>query len=408
MAGQSTMRRRALRRAGMPPGAPRRRRWWPRRRWLQGLLVLALGGALLVGSSLAQALMAPGTDSAAARLAEWARFHGLGWVVSDLEQAQYALSPPAVGGTPTGGIPQVQPDGPATAAGPQRTAIPRPEAVRRLSAAPAPLTLQAQPPLPGEGRWQTLVQVHGDPAIRAAFLRPDSVHTSYVTGVAWLDQHLLRFSLHPGTQVPGGTGWPVAPTVPRSARSALIATFNSGFTMQDARGGYWQGGQQVGTLRRGAAAMVFYRDGHLDVVKWGRDARLGPDVVAVRQNLDLLVDGGRLSPDLDSTTTSTWGKTLGNRAYVWRSAVGVRADGSVVVVVGASLSVRSLATLVRDAGAVRAMELDINTSWTNFMTYTHPSPGTAVPHMLTSDERPRPDRYLYPSSRDFVSVVARP
>jgi hypothetical protein len=53
------------------------------------------------------------------------------------------------------------------------------------------------------------------------------------------------------------------------------------------------------------------------------------------------------------------------------------------------------------------MELDINQSWTNFITYTHPRNGVAVPHMLTKDEHPNPYRYLQPSSRDFVAVLTR-
>ena len=53
------------------------------------------------------------------------------------------------------------------------------------------------------------------------------------------------------------------------------------------------------------------------------------------------------------------------------------------------------------------MELDINQSWTNFITYTHPSNGVAVPHMITQDEQPNPFRYLQPSARDFVAVLAR-
>jgi len=56
---------------------------------------------------------------------------------------------------------------------------------------------------------------------------------------------------------------------------------------------------------------------------------------------------------------------------------------------------------------VRAMELDINQSWTNFITYTHPGKGVAVPRMLTNNEHPNPYRYLQPSSRDFVAVLAR-
>ena len=58
------------------------------------------------------------------------------------------------------------------------------------------------------------------------------------------------------------------------------------------------------------------------------------------------------------------------------------------------MSVRTLANIVLAAGAVRAMELDINPTWTNFMTYGHPSKGVAVPHMLTRDEQPNPYRYL--------------
>jgi hypothetical protein len=56
---------------------------------------------------------------------------------------------------------------------------------------------------------------------------------------------------------------------------------------------------------------------------------------------------------------------------------------------------------------VRAMELDINPQWTNFITYTHPRSGEAVPHMLTRDEQAYPYRYLQPSTRDFVAVLAR-
>ncbi len=70
------------------------------------------------------------------------------------------------------------------------------------------------------------------------------------------------------------------------------------------------------------------------------------------------------------------------------------------------MSVPTLAKIVHDAGAVTAMELDINKAWTNFITYTHPS-GVAVPHMLTRDEHPNPYRYLQPSSRDFVAVFPR-
>ena len=376
-----------------PPGSgvsgPSRRRFWARR---AGVVVVVL--LLWLTWSIGGALMAPGTDPTAARLAEWGRFHGLGWAVSGLEKAQYQLDPPKVGGSLSGGIPKVSAAGPT----PSNRAVSAP--------IPSPIPPQAQPPLPDEGVWQPLVSLHGEPAIRAAFLRPDAQLTSSRVGVAWREQKLVRLVLHPGYQVPGGTGWSQPFEVPASERDSLLATFNSGFTMVDANGGYWQDGKTAVPLRSGAASMVLYKDGRVDVVKWN-GARPGPDVSAVRQNLGLLVDNGTLSPDVDSTTTNTWGKTLGNKTYVWRSALGIRKDGSLVFVVGASMSVRTLANIVRDAGAVRAMELDINNSWTNFMTYDHPSKGVAVPHMLTKDEKPNPRRYLQPSTRDFVAVLPR-
>ncbi len=347
--------------------------------------------------SIGGALTAPGTDSTAARLAEWARFHGLGGVVSAMEQVQYQLDPPKVGGTLASAIPRDV----ATV-----VAVPDPRPTRNHRVVPTPIPPQAQPGLPNEGTWQTLVSLNGEPAIQAAFLRPDAQHTSYLVGVALLDQKLVRMVLHPGYQVPGGSGWSQPFEVPTAERDSLLATFNSGFTMVDANGGYWQDGKTAQPLRAGAASMVLYRDGHVDVVSWDGSPP-GPDVAAVRQNLRLLVDNGTIASDVDSTTVTTWGKTIGNATFVWRTALGIRADGSLVFVVGNSMSVRTLATIVRDAGAVRAMELDINKSWTNFMTYAHPSAGVAVPTMLTPDAAPNPNRYLQPSTRDFVAVFPR-
>jgi hypothetical protein len=222
-----------------------------------------------------------------------------------------------------------------------------------------------------------------------------------------MDQRLVRFVLHPGTQQPGGSGWAEQDQVPAKGRDRLLATFNSGFRIADAHGGYWQAGKLAGGLRAGAASLVVYRDGHVDVGQWGRDVRLSSDVVAVRQNLDLLVDGGRLSSQVNAANTRAWGVTVGNAAYVWRSAVGVRPDGSLVYVAGNALSVASLGRIILAAGAVRAMELDINRDWTSFMTYAHPPGGAVSPRLLTSDEHPNPYRYLSPSSRDFVAVYRR-
>src|SRR5450759_3891564 len=63
---------------------PSRRRFWVRR---VGVLMVVL--LLWPIWSIGGALTAPGTDSTSARLAAWARFNGMGWVVSGLEPVSY-------------------------------------------------------------------------------------------------------------------------------------------------------------------------------------------------------------------------------------------------------------------------------------------------------------------------------
>jgi hypothetical protein len=136
-------------------------------------------------------------------------------------------------------------------------------------------------------------------------------------------------------------------------------------------------------------------------------------VVAARQNLDLLVDGGKPVPGLNATDTSKWGFTLGNQIFVWRSGVGVTADGALVYVGGPGLNITTLANLLVRAGAVRAMELDINTDWVNFATYSPTAPlGVASPNNgtdLLSSMAATPQRYFEPWwGRDFFTMSARP
>lgn len=365
------------------------------------VLAVLLVIVVWLGGSLGAALLAPGTDPVAARVAEWGRVHGLGWAVTGMEQAQYQLTKPKTGGTVAGGLPTVGHTDPS--AKPTQSATQPPA----TTAAPTPLTpLVTSSALAGEGQWHDLYAVHGQPAARVAFLRPDSLHTSYYVQVIWMDPRLLSFTLYPGYKVPGpSAGGPN--TIPAAKLGSVLATFNSGFLMSDAQGGYWQNGHAVVPLRTGAASMVLTTDGHIRVEAWPGGTP-GAGIAAVRQNLDPLIQHGVISPAATQANSSAWGKTVGNTAYVWRSGIGVRADGSIVSVVGPAMDVASLAQVLHDAGAVTAMELDINPSWTNYITYSHPTPTTATPTVLPPlNPYVQANRYLQPSSRDFVAVYPR-
>jgi hypothetical protein len=117
------------------------------------------------------------------------------------------------------------------------------------------------------------------------------------------------------------------------------------------------------------------------------------------------VTGGKVAANLDSNVQSTWGATIGGAAAVWRSGIGVTAQGDLVYVMGDAMSVSDLADILRRAGAVTGMQLDINQAWVSYMYYTH-SGSNAVPHKLGKFQRPV-DRYFSHASRDFISVFAR-
>lgn len=269
-----------------------------------------------VAWSIGRALTAPGTDSLSARLAEWGRDHGLGVVVLGLEKLQYDLHKPRVGGEPPSGLLRRR-TSPLPSAGSASGAVPRREAGPSLK----PLRPIAHPALTGEGVWRPVVRVHGQPAVEAAYMRPDAQRTSYLTGIAWMSSKLLRFQLHPGYAEPGGT-WPVPDWIPPNHRRGLVATWNGAFKLADSRGGFYLDGRTAGSLVTGAASEVLYRNGTMTVGSWNREVHMTPAVVGVRQNLGLLIDHGRIKTDVNSSPLFHWGLTLGGAYYVFRSGVG--------------------------------------------------------------------------------------
>ncbi|MGD0985689.1 MAG: phosphodiester glycosidase family protein [Acidimicrobiales bacterium] len=359
--------------------------------------------------SLGSALTNPALGlSVPARFAEWLRDNGGGSLVNTAENWWYSHHQPAVGGRPSA------------------EALPSPQHTRVLATGvrhdspvhlpvPAPLTPFASPALPGEGSWRPVGRlVRGVPAVYETFLRPDSIHTSVVDGIAWMDTKLLSATLYSGSYIPGGGPYTYTAPVQPSAAASLVAAFNAGFRMQDANGGYYTQGQTIIPLRAGAASFVIYRNGRAIVGAWGTDVKMSSDVVAVRQNLSLLVEDGRPVSGLNANDTTTWGNTLGNRVYVSRSGIGITSDGALVYVGGPSLNITDLANLLVRAGAVRAMELDINTDWVNYATFAPPTPtGLASPTNGTdllplADMAGPPTRYFDTWwARDFITMSAR-
>ncbi len=284
---------------------------------------------------------------------------------------------------------------------------------------PADLAPFRGPRAAGQGIWRAAGRrVDGKPAVYETTLVPPA--GSQPAGIAWMDTRLLAARLYSGSESPGGGPYRyTAPIHPSSARN-LVAAFNGGFKMRAAKGGYYTEGRVIDRLRRGAASLVIYAGGSVDIGAWGSGVDMTPQVVAVRQNLVPLVAGGRPTPRARSADWHAWGSTCGESScahsvpgieHQWRSGLGITSQGALVYTQGPALDPQQLAALLVRAGVIRGMELDINPTWPIFATYDPPGAhGLAAPsngHLLTATVR-RPDTFFDAWwARDFVTMSAR-
>ena len=379
---------------------------------LLAVTVITWAAALWVGATLGATAANSDGEPKAVIVATWMRDNNMGFIVARLEDLYYRfIDTPDVGGTPTisadigaedaagiGVIPTPEP----TAQKPGRA--PKP-AISHLDP-PPPITPPVADPEAKEGEWQPVgTRVEGIPAVYVTRVRADDVHTKYYASVMWIDTSLAKAVFVPGYQEPGGPN-PFNGALPEELWPDVLANFNGAFRLGDSMGGYYYDGEMVRPLVDGKASAVLYKDGKITVGKWGRDVRMSDDVLAVRQNLDLIVDGGE-SKVKNASDHYVWGATTEGESLAWRAAMGQRPDGSIIYVGSPYLSAQGLAdTLVR-AGVERAMVLDMNNWWTAGFYFRHEPDGTPVCRKLDPAIQEGCDRFLKPYKRDSFHFVAR-
>ncbi|HWX45631.1 MAG TPA: hypothetical protein VNY52_09960 [Solirubrobacteraceae bacterium] len=379
-----------------PPKPPTPRATRRVRRVLVTACVLALVPALI---SYASAMLAPSNSSLGIRSVEWLRDHGAAGLVTKIESIYYSLEAPAKGGPGLHALPRVGLSSGLAGgvAGGPVPVVDRPPRVAPLS----------RPTLPGEGVWHPtqVGESRNDPPLLLTTFRSDpSEYPRLVAGVAWINTSRTTVSLYAGRLEPSVELPLRGPMeVPASYRHKLLATFNSGFKLADANGGWALDGHTYAPMRENQATFVRYANGRYDVTAWHGGPDVPPGVVFARQNLPLIVSGGRPNPNLNDGPE--WGATLGNAVQVWRSGIGVDSHGNLIYAAADYQTVGSLARILIHAGAVRAMELDINSYWVSFNAYAEP--GARQPSkLLEGMERPA-ERYLSPDDRDFFAIYSR-
>jgi hypothetical protein len=381
-----------LKRVVTPASPPRRRHRRPGKRTRRVLVVL-LCLMVLPAVSYVRALTYPGNASFSVRSVEWVREHGGSPVVDAIENWYYSRQQPSAAGAPQDSIDRSAP--PSASRGSGRVGLP--------TYLPAVHPLGSATPIAGEGVWTSTGVDH---RMWQTWVRPDPRHLPVVAAAVLVPQGSLALHLAAGTREPTlGLASAAQAQVPVAQRSRLAATFNSGFKMRDSRGGWQVGNRAAVRLVAGRASLVINRGGGWRIGAWGRDVAMTPDVVAVRQNLDLVVDHGRPAPGLGSNANGRWGTAHTQFQYTWRSGLGVDRHGDLVYVAGRSMTLATFASAMVRLGVVTGMQLDIHPHMVVFDLVSHRHGDTLSMTKLLSSMSAPARRYLAPDQRDFLYLT---
>ncbi len=294
------------------------------------------------------------------------------------------------------------------------TPTPTPPPKATLKAMPLiPMQSYVSPTLDGEGTWNVLEQAPGPysymPLDARAFIRPDPAFPYAVVTLLQFDNRFSRLHLVSGTQEPGGPLGAHGTGVIDStdlAGNTLLAALNGGFKYADGAYGLMTGGKVYVPAQPKAATIAITRDGQLIMGAWGVDPRLNnnnTDLVAWRQNASLLIDKGVINPL--TKDGAAWGGTILNSEYTWRSGLGVTAQGNLVYAAGNALVPETLGKALVAAGAVTAMETDINPFWVRAFLYQRDSKGTFTITKLNAQMQGTGYEYLNVDARDFFYLT---
>ena len=386
------------------------------RRWRRRRILIAAPFVVVVlwaGVSYTVWTLQPTSMTWGEHSAEWVRndvpFGN--WMVDQGEHAYYTANAPKTGGPqlktlPAVGLTPAQTSSPGSASSPGPAGSPTSSPTSPVAVGPPAVTPVFPHPLPGEGVWKPAgPSLNGGPPVLVTTFRPETAYPEIVAYVAWFDHTRTEIGYYPGRYEPPSAVDRGPMMVPVDQRNRLLATFNGGFTYVDGDNGSADNGRTNEPLKDGNATLIGYRDGRVAIVNWSGGPNAGSDVAWARQSLAPIVWNGKLNPELnDDPNSAQWGYTLGGTTRVWRSGVGVDSRGNLIYVAADDQTVITLAKILQHAGAVRAMEFDINPEWHTLITYTHNDNGDLVPTLVGPNPMQTSNRYLVPDDRDFFAV----
>lgn len=294
------------------------------------------------------------------------------------------------------------------------TPTPTPPAWSTLSPmALTSMTPTVTPALAGEGTWTVLSNAPAPynylPLDARAFIRPDPANPYAIVTMLQFDPRFTLLHIVSGTVEPGGPrGMRGSGIIQKSDTQddTLLAAFNGGFKYADGQYGLMANGTVYVPPQSGAATIAITKEGKLVLGAWGTDSQLNShntDLAAWRQNAALLINNGQINPLTQDG--AAWGGTILNRAYTWRSGIGITAEGTLLYAAGNALTAQTLGQAMKAAGAVMAMQTDINPFWVRAFLYERNQKATLDVQKLDPQMQGSGYEYLNGTERDFFYLT---
>ena len=267
-------------------------------------------------------------------------------------------------------------------------------------------------PAPGEGIWRNrpLSLFPGKEVMAYTFVHPDPDRSFATTTLVQLDTSVMRMGSVAGIKQPGGPiGKPGPGVVPKDIIDSgkLIAAFDGGFQYKDGEYGMIVGDTTYLPLKNDLGTLVGYKDGTLKIINY-EGQFLGDNVAFVRQNCPILVENGEISAG-DPRNKTLWGRLATGTVdiFTWRSGIGLTKEGNLLFAVGNNLTPTTLAIALKSAGAVNAIQLDINPIWVRFNIFEPTGQGKYSSTTLIKDLADGSREYLNGYAKDFFYLYKK-
>ena len=275
-----------------------------------------------------------------------------------------------------------------------------------------PLTpISSLPKLDNEGIWtgENIPSFPNQMVAAHTFIRPDRTRAYAVATVLQIDLSKISIGAVAGTQEPGGlVGRPGSGKIPREIwdTGILLAAFTGGFQFRDGGYGMIVGDNTIIPLENNVGTLVAYKNGAVKIFNYqGED--LGPDVAMVRQNCPILVENGKSTVD-NQTFRDAWQSVASYNVYTVRSALGLNKDGNLIYIIAKSTTDKTLADAMIMAGAVNAIELDLNPFWVRFNWFEYLGVGKYQTRKLTDDLTDGTRDYETGHIKDYFYLYHKP